>query len=181
MVGWFPANRNKFGQYWPLPVHICPVKCGQDSSILSPKDLLFSFFNIVPAHCWSIWWRSRLQCCWFDDTDSLIFLPSTLFHSAFDNLLFLFLSIEITTLDLLQWEIFFSFSVFVQGYWSFHESFTQIRPKYLFSIQTSAHSLSVSHKHDKIYFAFSLLNAPFFVQEYCKINEVLNEDTPPKI
>ena len=73
------------------------------------KRSSFFFFNIVPAHCWSIWWRSRLQCCWFDDTDSLIFLPSTLFHIAFDNLLSLFLSIEITTLDILQWEIFFFF------------------------------------------------------------------------
>ena len=44
----FAANRNKFGQYWPLPVHICPVKCGQDSSVLSPKDLLFSFSTLFP-------------------------------------------------------------------------------------------------------------------------------------
>ena len=41
-------------------------------------------------------------------------------------------------------------------------------------------ALSLSYKHNKIYFAFSLFNAPYYVQRYCEMNEVLNEDTSPK-
>ena len=42
-------------------------------------------------------------------------------------------------------------------------------------------SLSLSYKHNKRYFAFSLFNAPFFVQGYREMNDLFYKDTSPKI
>ena len=131
------------------------------------KRSSFFFFNIVPAHCWSIWWRSRLQCCWFDDTDSLIFLPSTLFHIAFDNLLSLFLSIEITTLDILQWEIFFLSTFLFRDIKAFTKALLKYDQNTYFQFR-HLRALSLSYKHNKRYFAFYSLMHLFLFKDIAK-------------
>ena len=155
MVGWFPANRNKFGQYWPLPVHIFPVKCGQDSSILSPKDLLFSFSTLFPP-----------TADQFDDVHvfSVVDLMIQTLWSFYPPLSFTLLLI-ICSLSFFNWDNnsrsitmgdIFLFPFLFRDIKAFTKALLKYDQNTYFQFR-HLRALSLSYKHNKRYFAFFLM------------------------
>ena len=144
------------------------------------KRSSFFFFNIVPAHCWSIWWRSRLQ---FSVVDLMIqtlwsFCPPLSFKLLLIICSLSFFNWDNNSRSITMGDIFL-FPFLFRDIKAFTKALLKYDQNTYFQFR-HLRSLSLSYKHNKRYFAFSLINAPFFVQGYRKMNEVLNEDTSPK-